>query len=34
VEFALKRSDMGKQFADYLKSLDLFAAEAVGEKIA
>jgi hypothetical protein len=25
---------MGKQFADYLKSLDIFAAEAVGEKIA
>jgi len=25
VEFALKRPDMGKQFADYLKSLDLFA---------
>jgi len=25
VEFALKRSDMGKEFADYLKSLELFA---------
>ena len=27
VEFALKRSDMGKDFADYLKSLELFAEE-------
>jgi UTP--glucose-1-phosphate uridylyltransferase len=34
VEFALKRPDMGKQFADYLKSLELFATNAVGEKIA
>src|SRR5262245_8807021 len=25
VEFALKRPDMGKEFSDYLKSLDLFA---------
>jgi UTP--glucose-1-phosphate uridylyltransferase len=28
VEFALKREDMGKQFADYLKSLELFAQPA------
>jgi UTP--glucose-1-phosphate uridylyltransferase len=31
VEFALKRSDMGEQFADYLRSLDLFALDAVGK---
>jgi UTP--glucose-1-phosphate uridylyltransferase len=31
VEFALKRQDMGKQFADYLKSLELFAQPAISE---
>ncbi|HKW76072.1 MAG TPA: UTP--glucose-1-phosphate uridylyltransferase GalU [Terriglobales bacterium] len=31
VEFALKRPDMGKQFADYLKTLELFAQPAVSE---
>jgi UTP--glucose-1-phosphate uridylyltransferase len=34
VEFALKRADMGKEFAEYLKSLEMFAADAVGERIA
>lgn len=29
VEFALKRSDMGKEFSDYLKSLELFAEDVV-----
>lgn len=31
VEFALKRQDMGKQLADYLKSLELFAQPAASE---
>jgi UTP--glucose-1-phosphate uridylyltransferase len=31
VEFALKRQDMGKQFADYLRSLELFTQPAVSE---
>jgi UTP--glucose-1-phosphate uridylyltransferase len=34
VEFALKRPDMGKDFAEYLKTLEIFAADAVGEKTA
>jgi len=29
VEFALKRSDMGQEFADYLKSLELFTEDMV-----
>jgi UTP--glucose-1-phosphate uridylyltransferase len=31
VEFALKRPDMGKQFADYLKTLELFSQPAKTE---
>jgi UTP--glucose-1-phosphate uridylyltransferase len=31
VEFALKRADMGKDFADYLKSLDVLAVDAVAK---
>jgi len=34
VEFALKRQDMGKQFADYLKSLELFARPTVKKEAA
>jgi UTP--glucose-1-phosphate uridylyltransferase len=34
VEFALKRKDLGPEFADYLKSLELFTRNAFGEKAA
>jgi UTP--glucose-1-phosphate uridylyltransferase len=34
VEFALKRPDMGKQFADYLKSLELLAREVTKQEAA
>jgi UTP--glucose-1-phosphate uridylyltransferase len=34
VEFALKRKDLGPEFADYLKSLELLTRNAFGEKAA
>jgi UTP--glucose-1-phosphate uridylyltransferase len=34
VEFALKRKDLGPEFADYLKSLELLTHSAFGEKAA
>ncbi|HEX2330476.1 MAG TPA: sugar phosphate nucleotidyltransferase, partial [Candidatus Angelobacter sp.] len=34
VEFALKRSDLGKPFADYLKTLEMFADRYLAEKAA
>ena len=34
VEFALKRKDLGPEFADYLKSLELLTSNALGEKAA
>ncbi len=34
VEFALKRGDLGKPFADYLKTLELFADRYKIEKAA
>jgi UTP--glucose-1-phosphate uridylyltransferase len=34
VEFALKRKDLGPEFADYLKSLELLTHNAFGEKAA
>jgi UTP--glucose-1-phosphate uridylyltransferase len=34
VEFALKRKDLGPEFADYLKSLEMVTSHAFGEKAA